>query len=181
MNAQKTMRRKQSGITLLVGLMLLVMLSLIGLIGYRNTTLAERMAGNTQDRNISFQSAENAAKEALTVIEGNAFSSATVGHYSPPLSLGGNSEYWANSDGAAVTALQCRTSTYFGWFNCSAPTAVRYANNASTATYAIELLNTSPVSLTQTASNYRITARSTGGSGNAESIVQVSYTRITSP
>jgi type IV pilus assembly protein PilX len=192
--------KKQSGVTLLIGLMLLVMLSLIGVIGYRNTTMSERMAGNTQDRNISFQSAESAAKEALTVIEANNFSAATLGHYSPPLLLGGNSNFWTQGGGTAVTVANCRTATSFGWANCSVPVSAKYANNANTPTYVIELIATATSSVSSSGSTsspsvtasitptatitertYRVTARSDGGSGSAESIVQVLYSRRTSP
>ena len=107
-------QKKQSGVTLLVGLMLLVMLTMIGIIGYRNTTMSERMVGNTQDRNISFQSAESSAKEALTVIDAGSFAAGTQGHYNPSLPLGGNSEYWTRGDGSAITAANCGTAVSFG-------------------------------------------------------------------
>ena len=68
-NLNSAPRSRQSGMTLLVGLILLMMLTVVGTIGFRNTTMSERMTGNTVDRNVSFQSAESAGKEALTAIE----------------------------------------------------------------------------------------------------------------
>jgi type IV pilus assembly protein PilX len=174
-------RRKQSGMTLIIGLMLLIMLSMIGVIGYRNTTLTERMAGNVQDKNISFQSAESAAKEALTFINAGSFTGSVAGEYSPSLSLGGNSSYWTQGDGSAIASTACTTATSFGWLNCSKAVGSKYSNNARTATYVIELLSSVPASATETLTQFRVTARSLGGSGNAESIVQVHFSRVTSP
>ena len=78
--------QRQRGMTLIVGLILLAMLMVITTIGFRNTTLSERMTGNSFDRNTSFQSAENAGKEALQVIEGVGFPLANPsGYYSTPL------------------------------------------------------------------------------------------------
>ena len=45
---------RQRGMTLIVGLILLAMLMVITTIGFRNTTLSERMTGNSFDRNTSF-------------------------------------------------------------------------------------------------------------------------------
>lgn len=174
-------KNKQSGMTLIIGLMLLVMLSMIGVIGFRNTTLSERMSGNVQDKNISFQSAENAAKEALTFINAGSFTGSTTGEYSPSLSLGGNSSYWTQGDGSTITSANCTTANAFGWANCSKAVGSKYANNANTATYVIERLSSMPASSTETVTHFRITARSQGGSGNSESIVQVHFSRVTSP
>jgi len=175
-------RASQGGMTLLVGLILLLMITVISTIGFRNTTLSERMTGNTVDRNVSFQSAESAGKEALTVIESNLFSpTATVGHYgtSTYMTQGGSTDFWTKGDGATVatpSAANCFTVTPFSWKSCSAPVAARYANNAATATYVIELLTTVP-SGTTTLSTYRVTSRSTGGSGNADVVIQTLYAR----
>ena len=172
---------RQRGMTLLVGLILLLLLTVIGTIGFRNTTLSERMTGNSVDRAVSFQSAESAGKEALTVIESSLFSpTATIGHYATPtiMSQGGTTNFWTQGDGAVVTlpAANCATTTPFSWVSCSAPIAARYTNNAATATYVIELLTTVPSGST-TISSYRVTSRSTGGTGNADVVIQTIYSR----
>lgn len=172
---------RQSGITLLVGLILLLLLTVIGTIGFRNTTMSERMTGNSVDRNVSFQSAESAGKEALTVIESGSFNpTTTVGHYTTPtfMAQGGTTNFWNQGSGAVVTnpTANCYTTTPFSWTSCAAPVAAKYANNAATATYVIELLTTVP-SGTTTVSTYRVTSRSTGGSGNADVVLQTIYSR----
>ena len=55
--------QKQSGAVLVVGLVLLLILTVIGLASIRGSDLQERMAGNMRDRNIAFQSAEAGLRE----------------------------------------------------------------------------------------------------------------------
>ncbi|MDP1739879.1 PilX N-terminal domain-containing pilus assembly protein [Polaromonas sp.] len=172
--------KSQRGMTLIVGLILLVMLISISMIGFRNTTLSGRMTGNVLDRNVSFQSAESAGKEALQVIEGGGFLTTTVGHYDPPFSEGDNGSFWTQGAGATVAASACATTTPFSWTSCAASVATPYANNSESAKYVIELVST-VAGATTTARTYRVTARSVGGSGAAESIVQVMYVQTTTP
>ncbi|MFS2036633.1 PilX N-terminal domain-containing pilus assembly protein [Polaromonas sp. CT11-55] len=175
-------RRRQRGMTLLVGMILLVMLMVISVVGFRNTTLSERMTGNVVDRNISFQSAENSGKEALQVIESGSFNASTIGHYSPALASGGTTNFWTQGDGVTVAtpATGCPTTTPFSWTSCAVAVTTKYANNANNAQYVIELL-TQVSSGGSTTSTYRVTSRSTGGSGNAEVVLQVLYTKTTTP
>ena len=167
----------QRGMTLLIGLILLVMLTLISVIGFRNTTLSERMSGNSVDRNVAFQSAESAGKEALQVIEADGFSSGMSGHYATPFASGGGTRFWTKDLG---TTASCAAATSFSWTSCAVSVTTKYANNASKAQYVIELLG-SVVGASTTDSTYRITSRSTGGSGNAEVVLQTIYIRTTTP
>lgn len=173
-------RKSQRGMTLIVGLILLVMLISISMIGFRNTTLSGRMVGNVLDRNVSFQSAESAGKEALQVIENGAFATTTLGHYDPPFSQGDNGNFWTQGAGATVTAGACAATTPFSWTSCAASVGTTYANNSASAKYVIELVST-VVGASTTARTFRVTARSTGGSGVAESILQVMYVQTTTP
>ena len=172
--------RRQRGMTLIVGLVLLVMLISISMIGFRNITMSERMTGNMVDRNVSFQSAESAGKEALQVIESNAFSVATLGHYAAAFSAGGNTNFWTRGAGGTIATSACATTTPFNWTSCSASVTTPYASNFERARYVIERLS-SIVSGGSTVSTFRVTSRSTGGSGNAEVVLQVIYVRTTTP
>lgn len=173
-------RSRQGGMTLLVGVVLLAMLMVLAVIGFRNTTLSERMTGNAFDRNISFQSAENAGKEALQAIESG--SVLASGYYSSPLLGGGNTDFWTQGEGATVSTSACAATQPFSWASCSASVASKYtfatntndARTAQPAQYAIELL---PPAVGSSASTYRVTTRSTGGSGNAEVVLQSIYVR----
>lgn len=173
-------RQHQSGMTLLVGLVLLVMLMVVSVIGFRNTTLSTRMTGNAVDRNISFQSAENAGKEALQVIESNGFGVAHAGHYDPPLPGAGSTAFWTQGPGATVSTSACASTTPFSWKSCAASVASKYTGNAENARYSIELLSRVS-SGGSTVSTYRVTSRSTGGSGDAEVVLQTIYSQTTTP
>lgn len=59
-------RRSQRGATLVVGLVILLLLTLLGVQAMRSNTLQERMAGNTRDRNTAFQAAESALRVGET-------------------------------------------------------------------------------------------------------------------
>ena len=183
---------RQQGMTLLVGLILLMMLTVVSTIGFRNTTMAERMTGNTVDRNVSFQSAESAGKEALTLIESGGFLAGTTGHYGVLIGQGGTTSFWTKGDGtepfidvadctaATTTAFRWVQTTAAGKVNCAAKVSAKYANNANNAQYVIELL-TSVSSGGSTVSTYRVTSRSTGGSGNSDVVLQTTYSRTTTP
>ncbi|SEO72941.1 pilus assembly PilX family protein [Aquisalimonas asiatica] len=54
----------QRGAVLVVSLVLLAVMTLIGVFAMRGTTLEERMAGNLRDRDMAFQAAEGALREA---------------------------------------------------------------------------------------------------------------------
>ncbi len=179
--SQRTPRSRQRGMTLLVGLILLLMLSVLATIGFRNTTLSERMTGNSVDRTVSFQSAESAGKEALTVLAAGAFNAATLGHYALPIGQGGTTNFWTQGDGVTVAVVtDCPTTTPFSWRSCAAEVPTKYPRDASKAKYAIELL-TQVSSGGSTTSTYRVTSRSTGGSGNADVVLQTIFVRTTTP
>lgn len=55
--------RQQSGVVLVISLIMLLLLTLIGLSGMQSTILEEKMAGNMRDRNRAFQAAEAALKD----------------------------------------------------------------------------------------------------------------------
>ena len=171
--SSKSGQSNQRGITLIVGIIFLAMLMVVTVIGFRNTTLSERMTGNAFDRNTSFQSAENAAKEAHD--DWNTFDVDKVsgdGYYSSALPDGGNSDFWNKGAGAAIAPAACATTKPFSWASCSKPVSQHYkfetnangAHIAQPAQYVIERLD---------GSTYRVTTRSTGGSGEAEVVLQM--------
>lgn len=59
----------QRGAVLVISLIMLLVVTLIGVGSIRDTVLEERMAGNTRDRNVAFQSAESGVREAEILIE----------------------------------------------------------------------------------------------------------------
>ncbi len=58
--------RQQQGIVLVVGLVMLISLTLIGVTAMKSTTIDERIAANTQFKAIAFQVAESALSDATS-------------------------------------------------------------------------------------------------------------------
>lgn len=54
----------QRGVSLVVSLIFLVILTVLGLTALRVATMEERMSGNARDRNVAFQAAEAALRDA---------------------------------------------------------------------------------------------------------------------
>lgn len=63
-------KQSQRGAVLAVSLIFLVILTLVGVSAMQNTMLEEKMSGNVKDRNLAFQNAESAVREAELFIEG---------------------------------------------------------------------------------------------------------------
>jgi len=78
--------RQQSGIVLITGLVMLLLLTIVAITAMKVTNLEERMAGNLQNTNIAFQSAESALREAEAFIDAQAQVSGSVFN---PLQLSG--------------------------------------------------------------------------------------------
>jgi Tfp pilus assembly protein PilX len=156
----------------------------ISTIAFRNTTLSERMTGNSVDRNVSFQAAESAGKEALTLIVEGTASALTNGYYSVStpahptnnaIAQGGTTTFWNQGDGATVSnTADCPTTMPFSWKSCAAAVTTKYANNAKNAQFVIELLKRDTTS-GNPISTFRVTSRSTGGSDNADVVLQTIF------
>lgn len=56
--------KSQQGSALIVALVMLLVISLIGVAGIQSTAMQDRMAANLLDKNLAFQAAEAAAREA---------------------------------------------------------------------------------------------------------------------
>ncbi len=58
----------QTGAVLIVGLVILLVMTMLGLTAMQSTSLQERMAGNFRDRDIAFQFSEGAIREGERII-----------------------------------------------------------------------------------------------------------------
>jgi type IV pilus assembly protein PilX len=65
MNARMNFRSRQTGATLIVGLILLLVLTVVGVSGMNTATMELTMAGNTQFQNDAFQAAEDGIDTVL--------------------------------------------------------------------------------------------------------------------
>lgn len=70
--------RAQSGATLMVALMMLLILTLVGLAAVRATTQQQRMAANSQFQSAAFQSADGAIRKVMSEVRGQVAAPAYV-------------------------------------------------------------------------------------------------------
>jgi type IV pilus assembly protein PilX len=62
--SRRTLRPRQRGISLVIGLVLLLIVTLLALGSMRGVVLQARMSGSTHDRSLAFEAAEAALREA---------------------------------------------------------------------------------------------------------------------
>ena len=70
--------KQQSGVVLVISLVMLLLLTLIGVTSVQTTSLEEKMAGNMRDQNIAFQAAEAALRDAEADINSTRISGVTT-------------------------------------------------------------------------------------------------------
>lgn len=169
--------QRQRGMTLIVGLIMVLLMTLVGMAAIRGSGMQELMAGNMRDRNLAFQSAEAALRQGEEILEG-----ATI-----PAFNGTPAGY--------VQAINGSTSTGFwdtyGWSAGSVRTAMDIKMVASQPQYVIEEVistttaNSADGSAIDFASTlktedtvfYRVTSRAEGGTADAVVILQSTYKR----
>lgn len=150
--------RGQGGAVLVIALIFLVILTLLGTIAASVTSLEERMAGNTRDRDLAFEAAEAALRDA---------------------------EYRLGNDVGGVTAAQFRASAttlvtttandmaYWNGQDWTTATAISQSLNQVSQQPRFFLRRRAAAGTTEF---YRVTARGIGGSANAVVILQAEYT-----
>ncbi len=159
---------RQSGVALIVGLIMLILLTIIGVTAMQTSILEERMAGNLRDRELAFQAAEAVLRECEQFLTAAAL---------PPFN--GTDGLFQPASPPATPVWQVEAN----W--TSARTATKtIAGAAASPRCLIEEL--APISgsegslkfreLPDTAM-YRITARGFGGSSNTMVVLQTTYKR----
>ncbi|RXR08526.1 pilus assembly PilX family protein [Pseudoxanthomonas composti] len=166
--------RLQQGVSLLVVLILLLIMTLLGLAAMRGSILQERMAANLTDRNLAFQAAETALRDGETLAQGFALASVPASGCSGGMC----------SRPVATDTDRWKDASFTGWVNASSGVST----NAMTPQYFVEFMgmaptwpgcdlideaNRSPLCM---APRYRVTARSRSNDGSrAEVILQSNY------
>lgn len=157
----------QRGSALLVSLVFLLLLTMIGVTAIQDSTLQERMAGNTRDREVAFQAAEAGLRTAERYLQG-----AVVG----PFDTNTNGLFVAGS--SAVPSWQTSNST--NWVALSGDTLTGVEAQPE---YIIEeVSHTGMFGLgadepEEISSSYRVTSRGYGASPDARVVLQSTYRR----
>ncbi|MFA0924844.1 pilus assembly PilX family protein [Xanthomonas fragariae] len=160
---------RQCGVSLIVVLLLLLIMTLLGLAVLRSTVLEERMASNLVDRGRSFQAAEGALREAEERIKATKTLSVpnngcTDGICSTPVAT--TADRWLVADRAGW-----RTATLTVSSTASPQYIIEYMGDAPTWPACDRI---SPIPALCLAPRYRITAVSEGA-GRAQVLLQTNY------
>ena len=153
--------QRQRGASLLVALAFLVIMAMLGVTVANVTTLQERMAGNTRDRELALQAAEAALRDAEERLADSGFRS-TIPYVDP---LRGN-------DDAFWTACFAGTAA-----PCDAPlnpaNALPTSGSGAVAAPPKYVVERKPdIGTTQI---YRVTAQGVGGTADAIVILQAEF------
>ena len=168
--------RRQRGAVLIVSLFILLIMTLVGITSMSTTSLEEKMAGNMRDKNIALQSTEAALEDGegwLASLGAEPADATSCG--SPPCDV------WA------LNILPSLADQSASWWQTN-------ARQYGTAGKDISEVNTDPYYVVEaqayvrdnldsgqnppTGRNfYRVTARGTGGSDDAQAVLQSTYVK----
>jgi type IV pilus assembly protein PilX len=175
-------RPKQKGAVLVIGLLLLLILTIIGVTAMQMSRVQERMAGNTRDLNLAFQASEAALRNGENMIFNQAYrpetcttspcnfweSGAMVGVENEPASWWHSYaiEYEEDGDHSSVTES-------LGELAEDPEFVVEWLGNVRGAGDSL----TTGHGMPEGRDFYRVTARSSGGSGAANTVLQTTYAK----
>lgn len=155
--------RRERGASLMVALVFLVIMAMLGVTIANVTTLQERMAGHTRDRDLALQAAEAALRDAEAQLTNAAFRAAAV----PFDATNANGDaFWETCFGG--TAPPCGTK-----YTPTGANALPTTGAGAVAAQPQYVLERKPdAGSTQV---YRVTARSVGGTTDAIVILQAEF------
>lgn len=150
LHARRPAPRRERGVVLIIGLIMLMIITIISVAAIRTTTTDEKIAGNARDRDRAFQAAEAAVRSCLARVSVKPVP-ATV-RTLPPAAVG-TVPVWEN---AANWADDATTSYAVDTIDSSL---------AGTPRCLIEVFSVAPPS-------YRVTGRAVGGSADTVVMLQ---------
>ena len=167
---------KQTGATLIVSLLILLVMTLLGVTAMQTNILEEKMSGNSKDVSLSLQAAEAALREAEAYVE-------TI--VSPAAAFDGNTA-WLYPDGTNVDVYADAT-----WTTARSYQTGNITNITTRPKYVIELTGEIGEATTDinidggytdssgagTVKSFRVTARGTGGSDSTVTLLQAYYAK----
>jgi type IV pilus assembly protein PilX len=163
MRAFTAQPNKQRGATLLVALIFLVIMAMLGVSVAQVTTLQEKMAGNTRDRDLALQAAEAALRDAELRLADAGFRAGAV-TWDP--TNPNNDVFWSECFSSTPTA-PCAGNMYTP--ELSLPSSGSGAI-ASQPRYIVERKPNAG-----TTEVYRVTAYAVGGTADAVVILQAEF------
>jgi len=180
---QRPLKNRQQGVVLIISLIILMVMTLIGVTTMQSTTLQERMAGNTRQRNLAFQAGEAGLRAGETLLQG-----ATLPAFGSDLDPG-LLDPWVDPTSDPALTTSSDVATYWMAYDWTDTGSQNYGGTlddtlSSQPRYVIEHLFDKPGAGSLDATRpgapeswYRVTARGVGGTGNAVVILQSLYRR----
>jgi type IV pilus assembly protein PilX len=172
-----TAAKRQGGVVFVVSLIILLIMSMLAVGSMQNTILEEKMAGNSSDRNLAFQSSESAVREAEVFVEGIV----SLGNFDSDAGLIGRTSAepsyydqttWTDSANHVVA------STDFGSYE-SPRYFVKHFTTVSGTEGSLNMSGYGDNKGTGDVTIFKITARGTGASADsAEVMLRSQYGRI---
>jgi type IV pilus assembly protein PilX len=150
--------RRERGASLLVALIFLVVMAMLSVTLANMTTLEERMASNTRDRNLALQAAEAALRDAQVQLANPAF---RAGAPTVVPTRGNDAAYWETC-----------------FVNAAVPCNVTYTPTTAMPTLGAGAVAEQPRFIVErigTTNNYRVTARAVGGSTDTIVVLQAEF------
>ncbi len=170
---KKISHNRQAGVTLVVSLVLLIAMTLLGVTSMQTTRTEIAMAGNLREAGLTFNAAEAGLRFAETFVEDSisttVYADPTIGLYAEADEDPDYTDYtiWTASQDAAFNLAYVVEDPKF---------IIRYLGDRSQNEAAkINIAGYGSAQLGITVSNFRVTARGTGQSGNARRFVQSYY------
>jgi type IV pilus assembly protein PilX len=163
-------RQDERGAILVTSLLLLLVLTIIGVTVTQMSRTQERMAGNTRDVNLAFQGSESALRAAEAKVL--AFTATPVTCVSAPCDV---------FERKVLPPLNSQSKTWWTTNAQAYNNSAQSANLSEDPRYVLEqfgwIRNSWDVTDTTGRDVYEVSARSTGGSGKAEVVLQTTYAR----
>jgi type IV pilus assembly protein PilX len=169
--------RNQDGAVLIIGLLILLVLTILGITNMSTTSMQERMAGNDRDRQIAFQSAEAALRAAEEFVQNSTYAALAAGNFTAACTNGlcakittGNTDNWLDN---TVWSTSTKHRVYTANFNeiVSNPKFI-VEDLGKVLVAGVSSLPDCYVSPFPCPNMYRITALGTGSSDNSRVMLQ---------
>jgi type IV pilus assembly protein PilX len=166
---------------LIIGLIMLLLLTVIGLASIRGSDLQERMAGNMRDRNLAFQAAEAGLRYGENKLNAAllpSFTGGTIGYWpdlNKPSPLRPRIALWVGPDWEA-NSVELPHGTISDVATQPRFTIEKVIVTGLAASYGSAVDHESMEKMAD-AEYFRVTARGIGGTTDAEAIVQSTFIR----
>ncbi len=183
-------QNRQRGVALVAAMVFLLLLTIIGVTAMTTTSLEEKMAGNTQDKNVAFQAAESALRVAEVFLLGTDpsalpdFALNKDGYYEP--TNPGSAPRWESVDwkncAAGVDAVVCLPANTLSGVNTQPAYIIEKVTEVDpgggpAAGDSLGVGFGAPPAAPGKQGMYRITAHGTGGTDSSVAEVQSVYRR----